>query len=162
MQVNLVFLKQDGTTSSFPLPSGVTSIGRRQECDFCIPLSIVSRRHCEIDMERGKVMVRDLRSKNGTYLNDQLIEDAEIKAGDVMKIGPVEFVFQIDGVPDNFDEYFKTSEAKAAAVSAANDENFEASMEDLSDVDLGQSHATELLDDFKDNNFEMDDMDFDL
>lgn len=162
MQVNLVFLKQDGTISSFSLPSTVTLIGRRQECDFCIPLSIVSRRHCEINMDRGKITVRDMQSKNGTYLNDQLIEEAEAKAGDVLKIGPVEFVFQIDGVPDNFEEYLKTSEAEAAAVSAANEENFEAAMEDLSDVDLGQSHATELIDDFGGNNFDMDDMDFDL
>ncbi|MHC4552700.1 MAG: FHA domain-containing protein [Planctomycetota bacterium] len=163
MQVNLVFLKNDGTISSFPLPSTVTSIGRRQECDFCIPLPVVSRKHCEINMDTGKVTVRDMRSKNGTYLNDVLIEEANIKAGDVLTIGPVKFVFQIDGQPEHFDEYLKPAKPETPPAAATQEEeSFDASMEDLSDVDLGQSHATELFDDFGDHNLDLDDMDFDV
>lgn len=160
MQVNLVFLKKDGTTSSFPLPSTVTFIGRRQDCDFCIPLMVVSRKHCEINMDMGKITIRDLQSRNGTLLNGQPIEEAEIKAGDVLKIGPVEFVFQIDGHPDHFDEFLQAPQPAAAAANV-NDENFEESMEDLSDIDLGKNQATEMMDNLGED-FDFSDEDFDL
>ncbi len=159
MQVNLVFLKKDGTTSSFSLPSTVTFIGRRQDCDFCIPLMVVSRKHCEINLDMGKVTIRDLQSRNGTLLNGAPIEEAEAKAGDLLTIGPVEFVFQIDGQPDNFTEYLKAPQAMP--VDSADDDNFEESMEDLSNVDLGKSHATEMLDDLG-ADFDFSDEDFGL
>ncbi len=158
MQVNLVFLKKDGTTSSFPLPSTVTSIGRRQDCDFCIPLMVVSRKHCEINLDMGKVTIRDMQSRNGTLLNDQPVEEAQAKAGDCLKIGPVKFVFQIDGDPDNFEDYLV---AAVETDQSADEENFEDSLEDLSDVDLGKSQATELMDDLG-ADFDFNDDDFEL
>lgn len=100
MQVNLVFIKKDGSTQSFSLPSAVTFIGRRQDCDMCIPLSMVSRRHCELFTEYGKLFARDLRSRNGTFVNKESIEQVQLKPGDELMIGPVKFVIQIDGVPE--------------------------------------------------------------
>ena len=167
MQVNLVFLKKDGSTSSFKLPSNVTSIGRRQDCDFCIPLMIVSRKHCEINLDKGKVTVRDMKSRNSTFINGHRIEEAQAKPGDLLKIGPVEFVFQIDGVPETFESYFPDStpqEAVAKADSeaeAVEDQHFDEAMEDLSDINLGHSHATELLGNLGDD-FEFNDDDFAL
>lgn len=156
MQVNLVFLKKDGTTSSFPLPSTVTFIGRRQDCDFCIPLMVVSRRHCEINLDFGKITVRDLKSRNGTLVNGQPIEEAQVKAGDVLKIGPVEFVIQVEGVPASFEKYLpkKTAAQKAASAQPVKDEDFDAAMEGLADADLGKSR-TEMLGEIP------DDLDFD-
>lgn len=119
MKVNLVFLRKDGTIQSFPLPSDVTFIGRRQDCDLCIPLPIVSRRHCEIYTEQGSLMVRDLHSRNGILLNDQPVEEARVKAGDVLKIGPIRFVFQIDGQPDSFEQYFQPAQGKQIRPHAA-------------------------------------------
>jgi len=43
--------------------------------------------------------VRDLGSRNGTYLNGKRIDEAEVKAGDSIKVGPLTFVLQIDGQP---------------------------------------------------------------
>ena len=178
MQVNLVFLKKDGTTSSFLLPSTVTFIGRRQDCDFCIPLSVVSRRHCEINLDSGKVTVRDLASRNGTLVNGEPIEEAQVKAGDVLKIGPVEFVVQVDGVPSDFRKYLPDTEsassdqtsapspeASAAAVAAddqateqqaAQDKSFAEAMPDLSEPALGGSQTEMLGDLSEDFNFDED------
>lgn len=108
MKVNLVLLKKDGTIKSFALPSTVTSIGRRQDCDFCLPLSIVSRKHCELSLDRGQITIRDFGSRNGTLLNGQRIEEARAGAGDVLQIGPVKFVIQIDGQPASFENYLQT------------------------------------------------------
>ncbi|MBN1981260.1 MAG: FHA domain-containing protein [Chitinivibrionales bacterium] len=179
MQVNLVFLKKDGTTSSFTLPSTVTFIGRRQDCDFCIPLMVVSRRHCEVNMDSGKVTVRDLQSRNGTLVNGDPIEEAHLKAGDVLTIGPVKLVTQIDGVPADFEPYLQDMEhaqeiSASQAVQASPDasqkakkdeqaeirrraeqESLEEAVKDLAQPELGGSH-TEMLGDFSDFNFDED------
>jgi len=167
MEVNLVFIKKDGTTQSFKLPSAVTFIGRRQDCDLCIPLSVVSRRHCEIYSEFGKVTVRDLKSRNGIHLNDKPIQEAQVKAGDVLDIGPVKFIFQIDGVPENFDGFLPPPGERATKpepIAASQDETQEADFEDimgdLGNGSTGQSQTMDIDDAFK-NNF-LADNDFDL
>jgi pSer/pThr/pTyr-binding forkhead associated (FHA) protein len=113
MNVNLVLLKKDGTTKSFVLPSSVTSIGRRQDCDFCLPLSMISRKHCELSLDRGQVCIRDFGSRNGTFLNGQRIEEARANAGDLLQIGPVKFVIQIDGQPVSFENFLPTQDEHA-------------------------------------------------
>jgi pSer/pThr/pTyr-binding forkhead associated (FHA) protein len=99
MDVNLVLFRKDGTNRSFRLPSTVTVIGRRQESDLCIPLMVVSRRHCELNVEMGRLKIRDLGSRNGTYVNGQRVDQAEVGPGDKIQIGPVTFAVQIDSKP---------------------------------------------------------------
>jgi len=99
MDVNLVLFKKDGTNKSFRLPSTVTVIGRRQESDLCIPLMVVSRRHCELNLEKDRLKLRDLGSRNGTYVNGQRVDQAEVNPGDKIQIGPVTFAVQIDNQP---------------------------------------------------------------
>jgi len=101
MNVNLVLLKRNGTRKSFPLPSTVTVIGRRQDCDLCIPLMLVSRKHCEINQDQHVLKLRDLGSRNGTYINGKRVDEVDIKPGDYIQIGPVTFGLQIDGQPEN-------------------------------------------------------------
>ncbi len=99
MDANLLLLKKDGSQKAFPLPSSVTIIGRRHDCDLRAPLMSVSRRHCQFSNNDGGLTIRDLNSRNGTYLNGKRVEHAELKAGDRIKVGPLMFVIQIDGQP---------------------------------------------------------------
>lgn len=98
MNASLVLLKTNGTTKSFPLPGGVTVVGRQQECDLCIPLMVVSRKHCEINQDGGVLRVRDLGSRNGTLVNGKKIADAVLNPGDTLQIGPVSLAVQVDDV----------------------------------------------------------------
>ena len=100
MDVKLVLFKANDTQKMFPLTSEVTIIGRRQDCDLCIPLMPVSRRHCEIDKESVAIKLRDLGSLSGTFLNGKRVVEAQISAGDYLQVGPVTFAFQIDGKPE--------------------------------------------------------------
>jgi pSer/pThr/pTyr-binding forkhead associated (FHA) protein len=101
MNANLVLLKKNGTQKTFPLPSSVTVVGRRHDCDLCIPLPSVSRRHCQLSLSDGELSLRDLESRWGTFLNGNRLEnEATLKAGDYVKIGPLTFVIQIDGKPE--------------------------------------------------------------
>jgi pSer/pThr/pTyr-binding forkhead associated (FHA) protein len=104
MDINLVLLKKNGSHKFFPLPSSVTVIGRRHSCDLCIPLMSVSRRHCQLNYDDGVLKIRDLDSRNGTYLNGKRIDEAVIQAGDSVKIGPLTFILQIDGQPQTIAE----------------------------------------------------------
>ncbi|TFG50645.1 MAG: FHA domain-containing protein, partial [Candidatus Brocadiia bacterium] len=82
MQVNLVMLKRNGTRKAIPLPSKVTIIGRRHDCDLRIPLMKVSKRHCQLNFDNGVLKIRDLGSRNGTILNGKIIKESDIEAGD--------------------------------------------------------------------------------
>lgn len=144
MNVNLVLLKKDGSTKGFTLPSTVTSIGRRQDCDFCIPLSMVSRKHCELNLDRGQITIRDFSSRNGTYLNGQRIEEIRANAGDVLQVGPVKFVIQIDGRPASFENYLPGTEDHAEKTDTPS--GFEAS-----EGHPGHSETTEILDSLPDD-----------
>jgi pSer/pThr/pTyr-binding forkhead associated (FHA) protein len=149
MQVNLFLLKKDGTIQDFPLPSTVTLIGRRQECDLCIPLSVVSRKHCEICVEQNKLTIRDLHSKNGTFVNDQQVEDAHLNPGDRISFGPVMFVVQIDGVPAR-DAIIPLVPAQSTPASPENqpeqEDHFDEFNDELSDLHPGSSHTAEIPD----------------
>ena len=100
MDVNLILFKKDGSQKTFTLPNSATVIGRRHDCDLQIPLKPVSRRHCQITLNKDTLKIRDLDSRNGTHLNGKRInEEAAVKAGDYLTIGPLTFLFQIDGQP---------------------------------------------------------------
>ena len=126
MQVVLVMFRGDGERRSFSLPRQMTVVGRREDCDLRIPLHDVSRKHCRLVREEGVLRVEDLGSSNGTYHNGQRIQEAVVKPGDTVQIGPVVFVAQIDGVPaDEELKPFNTQAADALTASAAGLESAE-------------------------------------
>jgi pSer/pThr/pTyr-binding forkhead associated (FHA) protein len=137
MDINLVLLKKNGSHKFFPLPSSVTVIGRRHSCDLCIPLMSVSRRHCQLNYDDGVLKIRDLDSRNGTYLNGKRINEAVIQAGDSIKIGPLTFVLQIDGQPQTI------AEPDLAAQSSSRQD---AATEDIVDEQLDNSAELDDLD----------------
>lgn len=99
MDVALVMFKADGTRRDFPLGKSRIVIGRTNTCDLRIPVSSVSRQHCEVRLEDGVPKVRDLGSSNGTFHNNNRITEAVVAAGDELVVGPVVFTVVIDGVP---------------------------------------------------------------
>ncbi len=99
MDVSLVLFKKGGGRRSFVMPSQRVLIGRSDDCHFRIPVMSVSRRHCELFIEDGKLRMHDLGSRNGTYLNGIRVQNANLRPGDFLRIGPVLFGIQIDGIP---------------------------------------------------------------
>jgi pSer/pThr/pTyr-binding forkhead associated (FHA) protein len=100
VDVNLVLFKKDGSEKTFSLDGDVTVIGRRHDCDLRIPLMPVSRRHCELFLNNDTLKIRDLDSHYGTFLNGKRIAEATAQPGDYIRIGPLTFLLQIDGVPE--------------------------------------------------------------
>lgn len=157
MDVNLVLFKKSGRSKAFSLPSSVTIVGRRQDCDLCIPLMIVSKRHCEFNLDGGHLRVRDLNSRNGTFLNgDRVTDQADINPGDKIQIGPLNFVAQIDGKPE---EALDSGPAFGEQLEQTSlpEKQFVDHSEDLSEFGLTEEHnATEILDILDDDLLEDD------
>ncbi len=76
-----------------PIHSFPFSIGRVESADLQIDDSRVSREHAVILREGKTYRVRDLHSTNGTLLNGQRVQDAELTDGDILVIAGVEFTF---------------------------------------------------------------------
>ncbi len=100
MKVVLVMFK-DGQRREFPVSGDKTILGRRTDSHLRIPTRDVSRQHCALLIRKNSLVAKDLGSSNGTFVNDKRIAEITLKAGDRLRIGPVTFIVQIDGVPDN-------------------------------------------------------------
>lgn len=71
-----------------PLPAGVSVVGRGAGAHIVLSDDLVSRRHAEFRVEAGRVVLVDLGSANGVYVNSRRIQDeAALKDGDIVTIG---------------------------------------------------------------------------
>lgn len=100
MDAKLVMFTRDGRRKDFSIDRDSTVIGRGENCGLRVPLTDVSRQHCEIIKGEGEIRVRDLASSNGTYVNNRRINETVLNAGDRLKLGPTVFTLQVDGQPE--------------------------------------------------------------
>lgn len=83
----------------------VLKIGRDPQNDICIKHPSISRYHAEIRKENGSLILRDLNSSNGTFVNGRaLTRDWTLKVQDVVRIGMSTFTLNIDETLDQIDE----------------------------------------------------------
>lgn len=81
---------------TYTVPSlGKLVVGRANQCEIQLPANSVSRQHAELALSGGKLVVRDLNSSNGTYVNRKKVAEAELKAGDEVRFDT--FSFEVDG-----------------------------------------------------------------
>ncbi|MFH1748407.1 MAG: FHA domain-containing protein [Planctomycetota bacterium] len=102
MKVVLVRFKDDDRRD-FELDEDTTIIGRRSDAGLRVPAGDVSRQHCQISIADDKVTVKDLGSANGTFINGKRVAESKLAPGDRLSVGPVVFVVQIDGKPQNIE-----------------------------------------------------------
>jgi pSer/pThr/pTyr-binding forkhead associated (FHA) protein len=153
MDVNLVLFKKDGSQKSFFLPSPVTVIGRRHDCDLCVPLMVVSRRHCQLNYNNETFKIRDLGSRNGTFLNGKRVDEAALRPGDYITVGPLTFLLQIDGQPKEIippEQARKRQAPPDVRQTAADRKKMEAEPADESFPELELDESDSFLDDLED------------
>jgi pSer/pThr/pTyr-binding forkhead associated (FHA) protein len=86
----LVLLSAGMTGRSQELNLEKTTVGRVEDNTFQIAEPSVSSHHCEILLKSGEVMVKDLNSTNGTYINGEKISEAALKPGQILRLGQIE------------------------------------------------------------------------
>jgi pSer/pThr/pTyr-binding forkhead associated (FHA) protein len=85
--MNRYLVDEDG--NAHPLPVGSTVLGRSEDADLRLTDIFVARRHARIDVDGdgGRVVITDLDSPGGTWINDRHVRSAELNVGDVVRIG---------------------------------------------------------------------------
>ena len=89
----LVVLRGPNAGSRFLLDSDFTSAGRHPDSDIFLDDVTVSRRHAEFYRHGDRFTVRDVGSLNGTYVNRDRIEEADLFGGDEVQIGKFRLLF---------------------------------------------------------------------
>lgn len=73
---------------------GTLRVGRHPFNEVSLPDLSVSRYHCWLALQNGRVLIEDLASVNGTFVNgDRLRDRRELKPGDRVLVGNTQFVF---------------------------------------------------------------------
>ena len=100
----LVILTQSLAGRSHELNADRTTIGRVEDNAFQIAEQSVSSHHCEVLLRGGDVVIKDLDSTNGTFINDERITEGVLKLGQTLRLGQVELRLETGtvGAPTTF------------------------------------------------------------
>jgi hypothetical protein len=79
----------------FRLPGGTVRVGTQADCELCFADdSYISGHHAEIAFREGVYRLRDLGSRNGTFVNDEPIREHVLQDGDRVRLGLTQLVFK--------------------------------------------------------------------
>ncbi len=167
MDFQLVVIRGRSASTAIKLPDGVVTAGRQDDCEVRIKSSQVSRKHCQLFEKHGMLLVKDLGSSNGTFVNGKKVEGQRVmEPGDELGIGPI--VFRVEKIgqplpdkpetPSGAKKASDTAIAEAVpladAVEVGGDDDFEidfdeepvvTSPSDDFDLDFGDDDAAALL-----------------
>ena len=66
-------------------------VGRSNECDITLGVAHLSRKHAQLSLVRGELVVEDLQSSNGTFVNGNKVDRATLKPGDELSFDTLRF-----------------------------------------------------------------------
>ena len=92
----LVLLSQGLVGRTHELKVDKTTIGRVEDNTFPITEPSVSSHHCEILLRGSDVVVKDLNSTNGTFINGEKICESVLKPGQILRLGQIEMRLETD------------------------------------------------------------------
>ena len=92
--VNLTLTEKGGSTNELSFDKAEVTVGRVRGNDIVLPKGNVSKHHCRLIVRNGEIVVEDLRSTNGTYVNGRKIADpVTLAPGDKVFVG--DFIMRI-------------------------------------------------------------------
>jgi len=90
--------KHAGKRLMLPLLKEVV-LGRDSSCQVQLNSQLVSRRHCQLRSTPNGLVITDLESQNGTFVNDVQIQvPFRLRSGDLIRVGAIEFEVAISGL----------------------------------------------------------------
>jgi pSer/pThr/pTyr-binding forkhead associated (FHA) protein len=91
----LIMQEQAGEPRALDLHLGVNRIGRAPDNHFAIEHATISLLHCEVEFNGEGLMLRDLGSTNGTFVEGERIRQAQLQSGQRLRLGSVEMTVEI-------------------------------------------------------------------
>ena len=99
MKVQLKVLSGSHAGKCIRLAGDRFVIGRGEDCNLRSNSDAVSRQHCALTIKESQISVRDLGSRNGTFVNGKQIDgDQPVRSGDKLVIGPLQFELVVSDV----------------------------------------------------------------
>jgi CheY-like chemotaxis protein len=97
----LVVITKGVSPGVHELGTGWVTIGRGDGNQFQVVQPSISGRHCEVQVRGGELVVRDLLSSNGTFIDGRQISESTLKPGETLRLGEVEIRFEADPQPSS-------------------------------------------------------------
>jgi pSer/pThr/pTyr-binding forkhead associated (FHA) protein len=94
----LVLLSAGMTGRTHELKVDKTTIGRVEDNTFQISEPSVSSHHCEVLLQGPEVVVRDLNSTNGTFINGEKVTEKVLAPGQVLRLGQIEMRLETEAM----------------------------------------------------------------
>ena len=94
MKVTLIRVASSDPRKRTTLRRFPAVVGRSSEADVYLDDRWASRSHCELSISEDALVVRDLQSRNGTFVNSEQIETSRLQSGDELIVGRI--VFRIE------------------------------------------------------------------
>src|SRR6266480_16256 len=85
---------------TFELEPGFNTLGRNPTNDYRVHDATVSSFHCEIVLSDDSVLVRDLGSTNGTFIDNRPVHEGHLKPGQILRLGSAELRLESQFVPE--------------------------------------------------------------
>ena len=80
------------------LTRGELIIGRSSSCGLVLSDEKISRQHARLRIDGQSMLIEDLRSRNGTFLNGERVESADLRVGDEIRLGDTTLRLTTPGV----------------------------------------------------------------
>ncbi len=93
----LVIQNQGMTGRAHELNVDRTTIGRVDDNTLQIADPSVSSHHCEVQLHGADILIRDLNSTNGSFINGEKITEKVLKPGQTLRLGQVELKLEVEG-----------------------------------------------------------------
>ncbi len=88
MPARLVVIAGPDQGKAFPVPvAGTMLVGRGRAASVCLADPHASRSHCQVKIEAGRILIEDLKSASGIFVNDARVSTHPLRPGDVVRIG---------------------------------------------------------------------------
>ncbi len=99
---SLKFLSGPKAGKEIILQPGLVVVGRESSCQIPVPAQSLSKKHAQILVKETEVVIEDLDSRNGTFIDGQQIKKRELKAGDRVALSDVIFELRKKASPQQF------------------------------------------------------------
>lgn len=97
--------------------TGKMVLGRSNECDITLSVSHLSRKHAELSIVGNKLVVKDLDSANGTFVNGKRVTEDTLKKGDELRLDTLSFT--VVGPADDMDKTSVRAAINPSALASA-------------------------------------------
>lgn len=90
----LKYTKPNGSLIEVALSDKPVTIGRSPKADIVLEDEKASRIHCGIRLDGSEFLLKDLASKNGTFLNNERVDSTPLTVGDKIRVGNTVFTLE--------------------------------------------------------------------